>query len=133
MTRSSHAREIIGPDDVTFSDVWLIGGFLLFGIVAVVFNAWLIKKADDRSWKHGCVLALSATVYLGIALYIFVWALVHAIDNGKKSAKPPPPSSASIPSAVDPHTWSGRGSGRQGGARHCTNDCEDWLRHRSAV
>ncbi|MFD5516923.1 hypothetical protein [Streptomyces sp. NPDC127066] len=82
MTHRSYAKEVIGPDDVTFSDVWLISGLLLFGIVAVVYNAWLIKKAEDRSWKHGCVLAWCATIYLGLTLYTFVWALVHAIDNG---------------------------------------------------
>ncbi|MER5749134.1 hypothetical protein [Streptomyces sp. NPDC002088] len=81
MTRSSYAREVIGPDDVTFSDVWLLGGFLLFGIVAFAYNAWLIRKAEERSFKKGCVLAFCATGYLSLALYGFVWALAHAIDN----------------------------------------------------
>jgi hypothetical protein len=80
MTHSSYAKEVIGPDDVTFSTVWLIGGFVLFGIVAVVYNAWAIRNAEDR-WKKGCVLAWGATIYLGLTLYGFVWALTHAIDN----------------------------------------------------
>lgn len=81
MTHNSYAREVIGPEDVTFSAVWLLAGFLVFGIVAVVYNAWLIKRSEDRSRKRGWVLAVGATIYLGLTLYGFVWALVHAIDN----------------------------------------------------
>ncbi|WRZ95186.1 hypothetical protein OHB54_42935 [Streptomyces sp. NBC_01007] len=81
MTRSSYKREVIGPEDVTFSHVWIAAGFLVFGVVAVIYNAWLIKRAEDRSWKQVFVLAWCATIYIGLALYGFVWALVHAIDN----------------------------------------------------
>ncbi|MFJ4788277.1 hypothetical protein [Streptomyces sp. NPDC088794] len=73
--------EVTGPGEVTFSDVWILGGFLLFGVVAVAYNAWVIRSSPERSWKHGCVLAWGATIYLGLVLYGFVWALVHAIDN----------------------------------------------------
>jgi hypothetical protein len=44
-------------------------------------NYWRLRKAEQRSFKQGCVLAWGATIYLGLALYGFVWALVHAIDN----------------------------------------------------
>lgn len=81
MMASSHAREVIRPDDITFSHVWLTGGFLLFGIVAFAYNAWLIKKAGEPSFKKWGVLALCATGYLSLALYGSVWALVHAINN----------------------------------------------------
>ncbi|MGW1209956.1 hypothetical protein ACWD5F_09985 [Streptomyces sp. NPDC002499] len=81
MTHSYYAKEVIGPDDVTFSDVWLLAGFLLFGIVAVVYNVWRLRKVEERSFKQGCVVAWAATIYLGLTLYGFVWALVHAIDN----------------------------------------------------
>ncbi|MGW0630136.1 hypothetical protein [Streptomyces sp. NPDC002758] len=81
MSHSSNAREVIGPDDVTFADVWFIAGFLVFGIIAVAYNAWLIRKAEERKWQKGCVLAWCAVIYLGLCTYTFVWALVHAIDN----------------------------------------------------
>ncbi len=35
MKHGFYAKEVIGPDDVTFSTVWLLAGFLAFGIVAV--------------------------------------------------------------------------------------------------
>jgi uncharacterized membrane protein YecN with MAPEG domain len=81
MANNVYAKEVIGPDEVTFSTVWLLGGFLLFGIIAVTYNYWRLRKAEQRSFKQGCVLAWGATIYLGLALYGFVWALVHAIDN----------------------------------------------------
>lgn len=82
MRYSSFAKEVIGPDDVTFSHLWILAGFLVFGIVAFAYNAWLIRKSEERSFKQGCILAFCATGYLGLTLYGFVWALVHAIDNG---------------------------------------------------
>lgn len=82
MGHSSYAREVIGPDDVTFSDVWILAGFLLFGIVAFAYNAWIVRKAEEGRLKKGCILAFVATGYLSLTLYGFVWALVHAIDNG---------------------------------------------------
>lgn len=84
MTHGFYAKEVIGPDDVTFSTVWLLAGFLAFGIVAVVYNAWLVKKSEEPRFKQGCILALSATVYLGLFSYGFIWALVHAIDNSQR-------------------------------------------------
>ncbi|MFD3841444.1 hypothetical protein ACFWWC_35075 [Streptomyces sp. NPDC058642] len=81
MRYTSFAKEVIGPDDVTFSDVWILGGFLLFGIVAVAYNTWLVRKTEEGRFKKGCALVWSATIYLGLTLYGFVWALVHAIDN----------------------------------------------------
>ena len=83
MTYSSYAKEVIGPDDVTFSDAWIIGGFFLFGVLAVAYNAWILRKAEPPRIKQGCVLAGVATIYLGLTLYGFVWALVHAIDNSQ--------------------------------------------------
>ncbi|WP_329274391.1 hypothetical protein [Streptomyces sp. NBC_01451] len=82
MRESSYAKEVIGPDDVTFSHVWLTGGFLLFGIVAVAYNAWCLKKSPERSFRQGCVFVCCAVMYLGLTLYVSVWVLVHAIDNG---------------------------------------------------
>ncbi|MEV5787994.1 hypothetical protein ACGFWD_34315 [Streptomyces sp. NPDC048448] len=81
MKHGFYAKEVIGPDDVTFSTVWLIAGFLAFGVVAVLYNAWLLKKSEEPGFKQGCVLAGAATVYLGITSYVFIWGLVHAIDN----------------------------------------------------
>ncbi|MFI1568540.1 hypothetical protein ACH4ZX_36900 [Streptomyces sp. NPDC020490] len=81
MTHSSYAEDVIGPDDVTFSDAWFFAGFFLFGIVAVAHAVRRLRKDEERSIKQGCVLAWCATMYLGLTLYAFVWALVHAIDN----------------------------------------------------
>ncbi|NNN34417.1 hypothetical protein HLK59_29470 [Streptomyces sp. S3(2020)] len=61
--------------------MWILAGFLLFGIVAFAYNAWLIKNSKERSFKKGCILVFCATGYLGLFLYGFVWALMHAIDN----------------------------------------------------
>lgn len=81
MKHGFYAKEVIGPDDVTFSTVWLIAGFLAFGVVAVLYNAWLLKKSEEPRFKQGCVLAGAATIYLALFSYGFVWALAHAIDN----------------------------------------------------
>ncbi|MFG2942756.1 hypothetical protein [Streptomyces sp. NPDC048282] len=76
-----YAKDVIEPDEVTFSDVWLLAGFVVFGIVAVAYNAWRLSKAEERSLKEIGVLAFGGTIYLGITLYAFVWVLVHALDN----------------------------------------------------
>ncbi|MCX5357501.1 hypothetical protein OG864_01835 [Streptomyces sp. NBC_00124] len=81
MRHSTFAKEVIGPDDVTFSHVWLVGGFLLFGIVAVAYNAWGLRRAEKRSFKQTFALAWAATIYLGLTLFGFVWALPHAMEN----------------------------------------------------
>ncbi|MFJ2239755.1 hypothetical protein [Streptomyces sp. NPDC087859] len=81
MRRSLFAKEVIGPDDVNFSHVWLLGGFLLFGIVAVAYNAWVLRKAEKRSFKQTFALAWAATIYLGLTLFGFVWVLSHAVEN----------------------------------------------------
>lgn len=62
MTHGFYAKEVIGPDDVTFSTVWLLAGFLAFGFVAVVYNATCgFAGPSGTRWprRPGCCLTLS--------------------------------------------------------------------------
>ncbi|MET8831105.1 hypothetical protein ABZX40_06435 [Streptomyces sp. NPDC004610] len=81
MRRTLAAREVVGPDEVTFSEVWISGAFLLFGVVVFALNAQHIRKSEVDRVRKGCVLAFVASLYLAMTLLVTAWTLVHAIRN----------------------------------------------------
>ncbi len=81
MTVGSYAREVIGARDVTFAHVWIVGAFLLFGVVALAYNIWRYRRVGQGEVKLGCGIAVTFTMYISITGYVFAWVLVHAMRN----------------------------------------------------
>lgn len=77
----SYAREVIGPEDVTFTHVWVAGAFLLFGAAALAYNIWRYKRVGRGSVKLGWAITVAFTGYISITGCVFAWTLLHAMRN----------------------------------------------------